>query len=325
MKFKPKSNYATIVQGFSKTYWCNQEIYFKHFRAIDLGNFELEEERIYQDAHNKGLLTENEKIDYLKSDGLWSDKQELEIKQEKEFLEGRVTTKKNLLLASQLDSVNKQITESENKIRELLLARAQLVGFVVENHVQRKMNELHIRLSTYRTSDLNNLFFTYEEFNDLEDSQLEELIILYNNSLDLLNNSIKKLAVTPFFQNLFYLAEDNIYTFYGKSIVNLTLYQVDLFTYGKYFAPIINGANKPSQELLDDPDKLIEWSQTNTNLKGAIGEQKDELGGGSVPGAKKSDYKAARVEGKFIDFRAKLKPGQTEIGGADLANIFNGH
>lgn len=317
----PRSLFSQIVKGYSLDYFNNHPIYFKHFDNIVLGDFSDEEKFIYDKAKNEGLLTEKEKIEQLIKDGVWTEVQEREIKQEKEFIEIRSQTKKNLLIESQIAVVNKEIESSQEKVNQLLCARANLVGYVVESYSQRKINEKHIQSSTYKSKELLELLFNEEEFNELEDSQLEELIISYNNKIDYINKNIKKLAISPFFQNLYHTCGENIYNFYGKSVVELTIFQLDSFIYGKFFANIISN-NNPPQELLEDPDKLIEWSTQSKNFKDAIGEQKADLSGGSVMGAKAADYKKAGVAGKVVNFRKKLQDGKNELDSIELAQIF---
>lgn len=318
-----RQNFSEIIAGYSKSFWRSQSIYFKHYTNVELGLASIEEDRIFQGAHNKGLPTEKEKIEFLKVDGLWTDAQERELKQQKEFLDNRIITKKSLIISAQIQQVNKEIEETQKKIYEILSARSALISLTVEQYVSRKMNENHIKFSTYKDDTLNNRLFSNDEFNELEDIDIEELIILYNARLDNLNQNIKKLAVSNFMQNLFCLCQENIMNFYGKPIVELTLFAIDLFIYARYFAPILQSENKPSEEMLENPDQIIENYTKNMNLKGAIGEKTADLTGGSVIGATKQDYKDAKIEGRFIDFRSKLKEGSGEISGADLANIYN--
>lgn len=324
MTQKYRSNFSAIVAGYSQTSWRDKLIYFKHFTNCELGFFELDEDRIYNHAQSQGLLSEKEKIDLLKIDDIWTEAQERELRQERDFLELQLTTKKNLLLESQIKNINKQIEDSQKKIYDIIVARNQLVGFTVENFTARKVNELHMQRATYKDAGLSELFFTKESFDELEDSELEELITLYNECLNKINTNIKKLAISPFFQSIFNLSAESVYEFYGKPVIGLTTLQQDLYIFGRYFGNLLKGENPPSQEMLDDPDKLIEQHQKNMNMKSSIGEVKGDLGAGTTLGAKKSEYEAAGIKGRYINFRSKLKPGQTELSSVELANIFNG-
>lgn len=325
MKLRAKSLFSEIVSGFSKIEWRGQFLYFKHFSNIELGESESLEIEIFDNARQKGLSTEEERIKTIIQNGLWTEAKERELRQERDYLDNRLTTKKNLLIQSQIDQVNKEIIETQTRITKLLSARAEIIGFTVEHTVSRRINEEHIKLAAYKNNLLQQRFFTDEEFNeDIEDDDLQQLIKLYNLKLDYINKNIKKLAISPFFQNLFYLSkEPGIYVFYGKPVVQLSIFQIDLYLYANFFANIIDPKNPPSQEMLDNPDLLIESNQKNSNLKGAMIERNGDLSGGSVIGATLEEMRAAGVEGKSVNFRKKLREGATELSSIDLANIFN--
>lgn len=323
MQTNLKGLYSQIIDGFSSGIWNKKLIYFKHFSHYEVDLLAQEEEKIYKEAQERGLLSESVRIDQLIQEGSWNNSRENELFQQRQFLENCINTKKNLLLQEQINKKNKEIEETNTKINSIILERNSLVGLTLENWTSKKMNELHMVRSTFLDTKLTTIFLNKEN-DDLEDYELQELIELYNNSLDRLNKNIKKLAIGTFFQNILHLAPESIYEFYGKAITQLTILQQDVYIYGKFFSNILNSENKPSQELRDDPDKLIEQFQKNSNLKGAIGEGKGDLNGASVLGATKEELKNAGVDGKFINFRSKLKPGQTELSSIELAQIFQG-
>ena len=39
---------------------------------------------------------------------------------------------------------------------------------------------------------------------------------------------LKKIALADFFTNIFYLCEDNVFNFYGKPVIILTFYQIEI-------------------------------------------------------------------------------------------------
>ncbi len=323
-KFKPRSLYAIIIDGYCESEFRAQPIYFIHFNNRILGRIESFEEEIYNRAQSDGLLTEKQSLERLIKDDIWSEQKELELRQEKEFLEARLTTKKNLFLESQIKNINIEIQECEDRIYKIISERNKLLGFTVENYVRCKINEINIKLASFKDKDLKESYFNDETFNELEDFELEELIIKYNEKFDYINNNLKKLAISTFMQNQFHLCKEaGLFHLYGKPIVDLTLFQIDLFVFSNFFANILSGENPPSEEMLNDPDKIVENHQKNSKMKDAMGERKGDLTGGSVIGAKKSDYKAAAIQGNFVNFRSKLKEGSSELSAVELANIFN--
>jgi hypothetical protein len=60
---------------------------------------------------------------------------------------------------------------------------------------------------------------------------------------------IKMIATMPSFLNSFFLCDDDPSIFYGKPVIDLTIYQTDLFSKGKYFKSILSesAADGPSE------------------------------------------------------------------------------
>jgi hypothetical protein len=55
---------------------------------------------------------------------------------------------------------------------------------------------------------------------------------------------------------------------YGKCIVNLTFYQMEIFGYARYFKNALSQAkHRPPDEYYENPDKLIEWLDSSKNAE----------------------------------------------------------
>ena len=91
------------------------------------------------------------------------------------------------------------------------------------------------------------------------------------------------------------MCNDDAYVFYGKPLVQLTFYQIELFGYGRYHKSLIeNSEHKPPEEITQDPQKLVEWFQSGKNIKEVL--DKSETAGKegtatSLVGASKQDLK----------------------------------
>lgn len=113
------------------------------------------------------------------------------------------------------------------------------------------------------------------------------------------------------FLNLFYLSGDNIYHFYGKPIINLTFYQIELFSLASNFKNILSEfGNSIPKNIMNDPDKLLEYVELNRNYKKAFPEDKEGEGGGGrgIMGATKDDLETLGIQTTANDkFSQKLK------------------
>jgi aryl carrier-like protein len=87
---------------------------------------------------------------------------------------------------------------------------------------------------------------------------------------------------------------------YGKSIVYLTFYQIEIFGYAKYFKNQLSYAkHKPADEYFEDPDKLIEWLESSKNVEELLektSNSKADTVSTSIIGATKEDLKKAGLD-----------------------------
>ena len=114
------------------------------------------------------------------------------------------------------------------------------------------------------------------------------------------------------------MCDDNPYYLYGKPIIDLTFYQMEVFSYSRYFRNALSEAkHKPSDELYDDPEKLIDWLESSKNAeemlnKGSKKENTKSEGaiGTSIIGAKKEDLAKIGIDEKGISLHDEaLKKG----------------
>ena len=82
--------------------------------------------------------------------------------------------------------------------------------------------------------------FNEEEFGELEQEEIHEILSIYSSNTEKFQaHSLKRIPLADFFTNIFYICEDNIFNFYGKPVINLTFYQIEVYSFGCYFKSII--------------------------------------------------------------------------------------
>ena len=150
----------------------------------------------------------------------------------------------------------------------------------------------------------------------------------YNIGLAPINEkNIKKIALSGFFLNSFYLSNDDPFIFYGKPIINLTFVQTELFSNAKYFKAIVtNSTVKPPDNVLNDPDALIEWYEGSKNASELMNKSKktEEALGSSVIGASKQDLEKMGMQNSgniSLTEEAKKKGGSLSF--QDLIKLHN--
>jgi hypothetical protein len=159
-----------------------------------------------------------------------------------------------------------------------------------------------------------------EEFEELDQYELFNFVSHYSESArKFSHHNLKRIGVSSFFLNYFYLCEDNPYFFYGRPITHLTFYQVELFGYARYFKDLMSKSTiKHPDEYNDDVDKIIDWYESSSNLE-KLHEDKNMTNGKetavqavSVMGATKEDLKKLKQDNTgsvSLEDAAKKKGG----------------
>jgi hypothetical protein len=287
-------------------------VYIRHLNILDSAEIDLKSEEFREQARN--LPTNEEKEDYLVAENLWSRKKTEELKDLKKFIDGLLVTKTRLILQAQIDAINKELEENRSKLLKLESHRAGLMGITQDTYVLRRTNEYYMFKSLYLDRDLTKPLFSSDDFDELDDTSVINLIELYNHINSRLNHTtLQKIALFPGFLNAFYMCSDNPFYFYGCPASKLSFYQIELFNHGKYFKHILaETKGNLDENLLEDPEKLIEWYNSSQNAQKLLENAKGTGEGGavSIVGATKEDYARAGIvidDKPMMDMAAEAK------------------
>ena len=246
----------------------------KHFNNFDSAELDIKNRFFYDKAVSQGLPTRKERIDHLLDEDIWTEEKNKEILNLKSLIAGLRNSKSKVFLQAHIDQINNDLKKSQGELSTLSLKKEELIGFCAEAYAARRINEHYMHNAFLKEN--GEKLFTSEEFEELEEGKLVDLIGTYNKSTKKFDsNSLKKLSVSAFFTNLFYLCENNAYSFFGKPLVQLSFYQIELFGYGRYCKSLIeNSDNKPPDEISSDPEKMIEWFDSSKNVKETLDKSK---------------------------------------------------
>lgn len=287
--------FSEILRGYTLAESSSfGKIKIKHFNNFDSADLDIKNKFFYEKAVSQGLPTKKERIDFLLKEDIWTEEKSEEILRLKSFIAGLKTSKSKVFLQSHIDQINKDLEENQTKLSILELEKEELIGFSAESYASRRVNEHYMHNALL--NEEGERLFEEEEFEELTEDKVLQLISIYNKSTQRFNSSnLKKIAVSGFFTTLFYLCGDNAHTFFGKSLVYLTFYQVELFGYGRYFKSLIeNSTNKPPDEIARDPEKMVEWFDSSKSAQETLDKSKSSGQGGeaaSLVGATKQDLK----------------------------------
>jgi len=301
-------------------------IRIKHFNNFDSASLDIGSKSYYDKAVRKGLPTRKDRIDYLLKENIWTEKKNKEILNTKSALVGLRKTREKIFLQAHIDQVNREIKETQIKLAEQEAEKEKLIGFTAEAYASRRINEHYMYNALIK--DNGEKFFDKDDFEELDELKMVDLIGIYNKSTNKFkSDSLKKISVSGFFTNLFYLCEDNPYVFFGKPITDLTFYQIEIFGYAKYYKSMIqNSDNKPPEEITENPEKLVEWFESSKSAREAIDKSKNaekEGSATSLVGATKQDLKRLGLDNpnETINLAKKAAEKGGRLSMEDLAKL----
>ena len=297
--------FSEILEGYSRTISkVLGDIKLKLLNNFDAAISDIKKDMFYKKAIEKGLPSREAKIENLKRDDLWDKKRDERIKELTLINNGLNKTKSKLHIQTQIDAIKKDISKNDIELSNLTFERESQIGFTAEEYAERRVNEYYMQISI--VNENNDLILKGETLENLDDEEISEIMTIYNSTMKRYKNeNIKKISLANFFSNMFYLCGDDVYSFFGKPVINLSFYQIELFSYGKYFKSIIqNSEEKIPDHILQDPEALIEWADSSKNAKKILEKTKvdgKEGAATSLVGASKEDMeRAGLVKGENV-------------------------
>lgn len=258
--------FSEICRGYSVAEWRGKPVYIKHLTHFDQVDIDVFHEKALAIAIKKGIFTRETKLKWLSEQGLWTTKNEREVTIQSDYVKTLGTTLKSLFAEVQIRA-HKETTEREkDKLAKMIQVREDLVDLTAETVADRKVQFRYILHAFYAEETLTKRLFTERDMDRWDENDSYGLLDLYVNRVsDYGSSSIRKIAIADFFTSYFYLCADDIPSFFGKPICSLSVYQINLLSYGSYFKNVLSNHQVPDH-VKDDPDKIEDY----VNRKGAF-------------------------------------------------------
>lgn len=294
----------------------------KHFSFIDQVQLDLIYDEAFQKAKDSGLPTKEEALKSLRDSGDWTREEESDLVQKKSYVETLKKTVAKVMVKSQSESIYKQIDNVTAEVAELEKKRQSLVAQTCETYASSVLNSKTIVGSLYDSEELNKLLISEEDIEYLDNSDIGLLVRSFNDSVAHLSiDVIKKMALSGFFTSYFALVEKSpIEIFKVTSACDLTFYQLNLLSYAKVLRSIIRNTQVP-KHLLDDPDKILEWSEKGEKQRKVMERASQKDKSFSMVGATKEDYSEMGAEREGVSIFDMAKKKGKDGGGLDLMDF----
>jgi hypothetical protein len=248
-------------------------------------------------AIKEKVPTREEKEKFLIQEELWSQEKNEKIEELRKLSSDLSDSYSLEYLKSKRESLLRNIKEIDTDIHKMESEKSLLIGNVAETYASKKSNEEYVKVSLFKDKELTIPLYSEEEFEELSELELDIITRLYNKRTENFNSSnFKKIAICNFFLNAFYLCNDSVYEFYGKPVVDLTMYQSEVFGYGRYFKSVLaEFSDKIPRSIMNNPEQLMNWIDCNKNAKRVMGD--DNAKSGAIPfGASKEDLRFIGID-----------------------------
>lgn len=296
--------FMDIAKGYSIAKVNEQTAYIKHFSIFDQEDLDQKYNQRLERLTRQGVISRENRLKELAASGEWTEHDERKIDEQEAFLTNLQSTKKALVIVSQIQQVQARIEEVQDELNKLRSEKESFLSSTAESFANRYLNDLSIYNSFYKDTDLSQTFFSYEEFEELERKEIYELIKIYNDCFDAVSlDKIKHLALSGLFVNYFNINENNPNDLFQRPPLELSFYQVNLITYCKIFKSIFKNVPDIPDEVKDDPDQLLEFAESGHKMKEKMEEMKRKAaktGQGraqSIVGATKEDMEKVGMGG----------------------------
>ena len=295
--------FVDICKGYSVTSYQDKPLYIRHLGHFHHLSYDDLQARFEKDAVAKGAKTEAQRLIDLRARGQWSDQKEKDIEVQKDAIIRFEEGKKTVSQPSVLRSYDQQIADERAKLTKLVTEKHELLGMTAEAYAQRMLNDYYIVTNLFSDRDLTQLVFTTDSFDTFPDSVVEEILDIYNKAIDNCSDyNLRRLAVQDFFTSYYGLAGDDIKAFFGRSICDMTYYQIRLANIARYFKSIMEQSDlgRMDPAVRYDPEAIERMYTAQKNASAMASE-------GKVPAnLSQQDIKELNLQGQFTKIEGEL-------------------
>jgi hypothetical protein len=299
-----------IFDGYTEFYFKGEPVYLKHFSIRDQRYIHKYYNRYKNLAINKGISTEEQALNNLKKDGLWSNDDDDKISFCELELDSLRDNLLNVYLPSQKKSLQEALDEKQKELNILKIKRKEVIGTTAEDFASSRSNEEFIRYILFKDQDLKKHLFTEEEFGELDDKDITSLVKQNSNCSSRLGEELIQESVLRDFFNMYLSQTEDVSSFYGKPIIHLSVYQLKLALYARVFYNIFQYNDDIPNGIKKDPSALLRFAESKRNGQGNKTLSKirnQDSGATAVFGATKEDLSYVDSQAKQINLNDEVK------------------
>ena len=310
--------YVSLVgeafDGYTEALLDDKPAYIKHVSIKDQRYLHKYYEKYKNLALSKGLESEEDRMPYLIKEGIWSAEEDSKIASLKFEIQNLKRTKPQLPLPSQREAMGDTISERNADLMKLLSDKKEIMGKTAEDYATSRSGDEILRSLLFKDHNLTQHLYTEEEFGELETWELAKINLIQTNISERFDDiKIQKAVLRPFFSMYLSLCE-NVGAFYSKPVTSLSIYQLRVVLFGRMFFNIFQYTDDIPDDIKEDPEKLISFSEMQKD-KGNKSGIRDDADGSMIFGATKGDMKSldADTNAPSLSEEAKKHGGKLDM------------
>ena len=294
--------------GYTESSINGVPVYLKHVSIKDQRYVHKYYEKYKNIALKRGLETEEERIKYVLKEEIWEEEDDTQIHSLENEIENLKRTVKATFLPSQRDSLNKTIDQKREDLVSLRLKRKEVIGKTVEDYAEARSGDELLRCLLFKDPQLTERVYTDDQFGELETWEVAEISSAQHKiAVNFADAVIQQAVLRPFF-NMYLSSCDNVSQFYGKAVIDLTIHQLKVATYGRMFCNIFQNVSDIPDNIKDDPEKLLAFADSQFNKGKTSGGLKEDADASAVFGATKEDIESlGGSDGKTVSLSEELE------------------
>lgn len=313
-----------IFDGYTEFFFKGEPVYLKHFSIRDQRYIHKYYNKYKNIAVNKGIPTEEEALNQLKQDDLWSSNDDHKISSIELELNNLKDSLLNTILPSQKKVLQENINERQKELNILKIKRKEVVGTTAEDFANTRANEEFIRYILFKDQELKEHLFTEEQFGDLDDEDVAILLKQNSSCSNRLNEELIQESVLRDFFNMYLSQTEDVSSFYGKPIVQLSVYQLKLALYARVFYNIFQYNDDIPNGIKKDPSALLRFAESkrSSGNNKVLSKVKDKNSGATTLfGATKEDLQEIIPDAPTISLSDHIKNSGGTLSMEDMIKL----
>ena len=293
--------------GYTESTIGDKDICFKHITIRDQRYLHKYYEKYKNLALKRGLETEAERIAAVTKDEVWSAEDDLKIESLQNEVENLKSTMNAVFLPSQRESIQKDLNKRRTELTDLLIKRKEVIGKTAEDYASVRSGDELLRCLIFKDPELKSFLYSDDDFAELETWEVADIAKTQQDISEKFSDSIIQQAVLRPFFSMYLSSCENLGQFYGKPVVDLTIYQLKVAVYGRMFSNIFQNVPDIPENIKDNPEQLLAFSESKMSSNKNSGGIDDSADASTVFGATEEDMEAIKGGAKTVSMSEELK------------------